>query len=76
MNWETLKHIYRFVLINKSKIHYHGDNKYTLTSYYPNGNPRWKEEYCEDRLHGVNQGWYENGSVLYKEVWKNGKLIK
>ncbi|KKM02319.1 hypothetical protein LCGC14_1785660, partial [marine sediment metagenome] len=34
MNWEALKEIYRFILIDKGNIEYLGGDEYKLTRYH------------------------------------------
>ena len=75
MNWETLKHIYRKVLIYKNTIRYDGDDRYTLTSYYPNGKKHLEIEYQNGQPHGKGIGWYKNGNKWWETEWQNGKRI-
>ena len=76
MNWETLKHIYKAVLIDQWKIQYHGDDKYAFIRYYFDGKPQWKMECKNGKYHGLYQRWWADGQLQWKEVWENGKRIK
>ena len=76
MNYETLKQIYREVLINQNKIQYYGDDCYTIISYYPNGNKRWQTKFQNGQLHGKSLGWWENGNKWWQTEYQNGKPIK
>jgi len=75
MNWETLKYIYYQVLIEKNTIRYNGDDKYTITSHYPNGNKMWEREYQNGQLHEKSIWWWENGNKVWEEEYQNGKRI-
>ena len=72
MNWETLKNIYQQVLKYKNTIRYNGENKYTITHHYPNGNKCWEAEYQNDQLHGKCIGWWENGNKWWEAEYQNG----
>ena len=74
MNYETLKHIYREVLLNKNKIQYNGDDKYTITAYHSNGNKYWEQEYQNGQLHGKSFGWWENGNKHWEKKYQNNQL--
>ena len=74
MNWEALKEIYRFILIDKGNIEYLGGDEYKLTRYHKNGNKSWETTYQNGKLHGESIHWYESGHKLLKREYQNGQL--
>ena len=76
MNYEILKYIYTQVLKYGCKFQYHGDERYTLTGYYENGNKYWETNYHQGQRHGKDIGWCENGNKWWEVEYKHGKLIK
>ncbi len=76
MNWTTIKHIYRRILISNDKIEYLGKDKHRLTVLYPNGNKHWQKEYKDGQSHGKDVYWHENGNKYWEYEYQNGKRIK
>ena len=76
MNWETIKEIYRNVLIYNIEVRYFGGNKYSLLKYFNNGQKFWEAEYENCERHGKSRGWTCYGKELYNNEYVHGKLIK
>jgi len=76
MNWETIKHIYRCVLVYNYKIEYFGNDEYILTEYYPNGNKYWEARYKNGKPHGKIIKWIENEKKHFSYEYENGKLVE
>ena len=76
MNWETIKFIYRNVLIYKYKIEYLGENKYKIIRCFDNGQKFWEIGYENYERHGKSIGWTCYGSELYNQEYVHGKLIE
>ena len=75
MNWEAIKQIYIEVLKYGCSIQYHGNDCYTLTDYYDNGNKWWVREYRNGKLHGKSIGWHESGNKAWEVEYRNGEQI-
>ena len=73
MNWEAIKHIYIKVLKHGCKIQYHGDDCYTITQHYPNGNKHWEAEWENGKPHGKYIEWWENGNKRWENEYQNGQ---
>ena len=43
--------------------------------YYGNGTMWFRAHYWDGYLHGLNEGWYPDGKLEYREYWKNGELV-
>ncbi len=76
MNWEAIKQIYRYVLINGEKIEYLGNDKYILTECYPSGNKQWEVRYKNGIYHGKTVRWFEDGKKHFSYICENGKIIQ
>ena len=76
MNFEALKYIYTWTLLNHNKIQYLGNNKYRLISFYPNGTKHWEEEYRDGKQHGKYIGWWENGTKVWERDYREGVLVE
>jgi len=50
-----------------------GDGRYILREYWGNGQPRWKIEYQNGRLHGKAILWWENGNKRWEDEYQNGQ---
>ena len=74
MNWDAIKHIYRNVLIDRTKIKYFGKDKYILTRYYSSGKKREQIEYKNNKAHGKSFGWFEDGSKEWEIEYKYSEL--
>ena len=51
--------------------------KHIRTKYYNddrNGQIRWQAEYDGDKHDGLNELFYEDGSILERSNWKNDEL--
>jgi antitoxin component YwqK of YwqJK toxin-antitoxin module len=44
----------------------------TWDAYYENGQLKKRNNYKEDKDHGVNEGYQENGIIEYRSFFKNG----
>ncbi len=73
MNWEAIKNIYLYVLINKNKIEYLGGDKYKLIIYYQSGQKCREVEYQNELIHGTSIGWRSNGQKHYESKYVNGE---
>lgn len=74
MNWQTIKHIYRCVLIHNWEIEYLGDDKYKITGHYTPGKKLWAGEFRNGHRDGKYICWNEDGTIRY-ECEYNGDFI-
>ncbi len=61
MNWESIKYIYRSVLVRNNKIEFLGVDKYKIILFYSTGEKRWETEHLNEKLHGKCIYWHKNG---------------
>jgi antitoxin component YwqK of YwqJK toxin-antitoxin module len=47
----------------------------TWDAYYENGQLKKRNNYKEDKDHGVNEGYQENGIIEYRSFFKNGVRV-
>ena len=76
MNWETIRYIYRRVLIFNNKIDYLGANKFRIIGYYAVGGKNWSCEYLDGVPHGKHKHYDLQGKLTYVATYGNGKHIK
>lgn len=76
MNFETIKKIYKMVLIYNRKIEYLGNDEYRLTEHYQDGQKMCIMGFKNGTLHGEHTDWYANGALRSNQKWKNGKQVK
>ena len=72
MNWETIKFIYRNVLIYKYKIEYLGENKYKIIRCDKNGKISGTIEYKNNKVHGETMFYDKNGTKYWNGIYVNG----
>ena len=71
-----MQRIYRHILKYNKKIEWiGGNNKYRLIGYYNSGSRAVSIEYKGNRLHGRYQGWFEDGTKYWDELWDDGKNL-
>ena len=59
----------------KSEKVFIGNSRYILTNYYPDGSIFEKGEIIQDVKDGTWVGWFENGSLKYRENYHLGKFF-
>ena len=74
MNWQTIKFIYREVLIHKWKIEYLGNDIYKIIRYDKSGKIRLTTEYKNDKRYGKNTMWDKNGNIYWKNTYVDGYI--
>ncbi|KKK75078.1 hypothetical protein LCGC14_2877350 [marine sediment metagenome] len=76
MDWESIKHIYYWVLIRGLEIKYLGGDKYKIIEYYSTGQKYWETEYKNGIQHGKSMSWHEDGQKWWESNYKNGIELK
>ena len=71
MDWESIKHIYRNVLIDGVKIKYLGKDKYILTQFYSSGRKYREIEFKNGKQQGKDIVWYKDGTKERITNYKN-----
>ena len=47
-----------------------------VLSWWPNGQLSADNYYKEDKMHGPQKMWDQNGKIIGNSIWMNGKLVK
>ena len=76
MNWESIKHIYKRVLVENNRIEYLGEDRYKIIGFYPTGEKWWEREYRNGQLHGKDISWYKSGQKHWEAEYQNEKWIE
>ncbi len=54
-----------------------GDSSHIIfRHYYDNGNQKSEHEWVNGKQHGIDLGWYEDGSKHWERKFVEGKLVK
>jgi len=67
MTYETIKHIYYYILKGKANIEWYGEDKYKLVKYI-DGVKNWEVEYKGIEKHGNAAYFYNGGNWTVKYI--------
>lgn len=72
-NWE--KEAYLPPDLLKLCVEYSLDPSKPIRTYYKSGKLKSEDNVVHNRLNGLSMEWYENGSIKYIEMWREGRRV-